>query len=384
MPLIYLSVFLLSTLLSYGITPALIRIAHIWNLLDIPTDRKCHREPTPYIGGIAVFISFWTVIFSALFFFYIYGSQIRDSLPLPSFFYNLQAWSPKILGVFIGGVLMLVIGILDDRFDLSPIVKFIGQSGAAVILLKIGLQVNLFQDFGLFGYFITYGWIIMLMNAFNFIDSIDGHCAGIALISTFIFFLLTQIVHQTAVALLIATFAGSLLGFLPYNFKPARTFLGDNGSLFIGYILSVITLLCRYNNMGNADNEVTPLIPILMFGIPLYDTVSVITVRILRGIPPWAGDRNHFAHRLVRLGMGDRTAVLASYFMAITLGLVALISTQIKTDLGSFLLLLLFGCIISIIALLEFYAALRIRLAEQLATQKKRRRDDIRQAEDRL
>jgi UDP-GlcNAc:undecaprenyl-phosphate/decaprenyl-phosphate GlcNAc-1-phosphate transferase len=376
----YLGAFALAALISRVLAPPLIHLAHQTNLLDHPTERKKHKKPTPFFGGLIIFASFWTVAGLGLLAAYFFPSMAAVHLQLPWIFEDILPWLPQISGVFLGSLVILLIGLWDDRFNLPPFIKFIGQSVAAIILLYIGLRVNLVHELGWFGYFVTYAWIILLMNAFNFIDSIDGHSLGIALISSFIFFFITQIIHQVAVALLVITFTGALYGFFPFNFKPARCFLGDNGSLFIGYMMSVITLLCRYSTPNTS--QLTPLIPILMFGVPLYDTLSVIVVRLLRGIPPWKGDRNHLAHRLVRLGMGERTAAMASYFIALTLGLVALLSTQITTNLGSFLLILLFVCIISIIALLEFYAAIRISMIEKLAGQKKRRREDIREAED--
>jgi UDP-GlcNAc:undecaprenyl-phosphate GlcNAc-1-phosphate transferase len=378
----YAGAFAFAALISRVLAPQLIHLAYQTNLLDHPTERKKHKKPTPFFGGLIIFTSFWITAGFGLLTAYFLTDSLALQMKLPWIFADILSWIPEIAGVFLGSLVILLIGLWDDRFNLSPIIKFLGQSVAAFILLYIGLRVNLVQELGWFGYFVTYAWIVLLMNAFNFIDSIDGHSLGIGLISAFFFFFITQIIKQKAVALLVITFGGSLYGFFPYNFKPARCFLGDNGSLFIGYMLSVITLLCSFSTPKTS--QLTPLIPILMFGVPLYDTISVVVVRLLRGIPPWQGDRNHLAHRLVRLGMGERTAAMASYFIATTLGLVALLSTQISTPLGSFLLILLFVCIISIIALLEFYAAIRISLVEQMAGKKKRRREDISEVEDSL
>ena len=197
---------------------------------------------------------------------------------------------------------------------------------------------------------------------YNVVRGVRG--AGIAV-------LLLEVAKQAVVGLFVAIFTSALLGFFPYNFKPARCFLGDNGSLFLGYIMSVITLLCRYN--GGASSKITPLIPILMFGVPIYDTVSVIVVRLFRGMAPWKGDRNHFAHRLVKLGMDEKAAAISSYFIALTLGLVALLSTQVVTFLGKFLILLIFVAVITIVAILEYYAASRIRMMERISDLKQRR-----------
>lgn len=378
--LLYLVSFAIAHSFARFLTPFFIGLAYRTNLLDHPFGRKQHKNPTPFFGGVVIFISFWGTVFLAGVMAYLFGGKLIQISEIPYVLRDIVPWTPKILGVFLGSAIVLIVGIWDDRFDLSPTIKFISQAAAAFILLLIGLRVNLVQELGWFGYFVTFVWIILLMNAFNFIDSIDGHCTGVALISTVMFFSLTQIMGQAAVSLVVLTFSGALFGFFKFNVKPAQCFLGDNGSLFIGYMMSVITLLCRYN--ARPDSVLSPLIPILMFGVPIYDTLSVIAMRLIRGIPPWKGDRNHFAYRLVRLGMGERVAALFSYFTALTLGLLAVLSTQVTTFLGNTLIVMLFVSIISIVAFLEYYATLHIQLVEKLAAQHKRRQEDIREAEE--
>lgn len=378
--LFYVLAFGFTFLISRLLTPRFIHLAFQTNLLDHPTGRKQHKKPTPFFGGVVVFISFWTVVFMGFLLAYLLHSYVPGMGAMPPILKDASPWLSKVLGVFFGSALVVVLGIWDDRFNLSPLVKFAGQSLAALILLGIGLQVNLAQELGGFGYIVTFFWVLLLLNAFNFIDSIDGHCAGIALISMVMFFCLTQLVGQSAVSLLVVAFTGALFGFFKFNVKPARCFLGDNGSLFIGYMMSVITLLCRYTS--KSQSPLSPMIPILMFGVPIYDTLSVIAVRLFRGIPPWQGDRNHFAHRLVKLGMGEKNAAVFSYFIALTLGLVALLTTQVTTFLGNLLIVFLFISIISIVALLEYYITLRISLMQQLAERKHRRKEDVQSAEN--
>lgn len=366
----YFLAFFVPFLVSFFLAPFFIDLAHRFRLLDYPTaDRKLHKKPTPNIGGVVLFITFWATIVLG-FFITSYFQDLNTALHLPALFHQPKSWFEKITWVFAGSLLITIIGFIDDRLRLNPLPKLIVQAISALILLNLGLQVNLVQQLGFIGFTITFVWILLLLNAFNFIDSIDGHCLGIAFISSLFFFAITLIVHQSAISLLVLVFSGTLGGLLPYNFKPARTFLGDSGSLFIGFMLSVITLLCRYNS--TPVSEITPLIPILLFGVPIYDMLSVIIVRTFRGIPPWKGDRNHLAHRLVKLGMGEKNAALFSYFIAVTLGLIALLTTQIDTPLGSVLVILIFFSIIAIIARLEFYAAAQIRLMEERAAMRQR------------
>ena len=363
-----------AAVIGYLSTNVFIGISNRFKLLDYPEGRKIHPRPMPFLGGAALFVSFWSTIFSgitAVAFF----SGIPTSPPgFSELLSSVSMMMPRLLGIFIGSLVIFLVGLYDDKFRWTPVRKLLGQCLAAVILMSLGLSINLVSGLGFLGYGITFVWILMIMNAFNFIDSLDGHCAGIALISTLTFFFITQIINQPLVGFLLASFAGALSGFLPHNFKPAKIFLGDNGSLFIGYLMAAFTLLCRYQ--VPEGTYATLFIPVLVFGVPIYDTLSVIIVRLARGRAPWEGDRNHFAHRLVKLGMSDRVAVIFSYFTAVTLGLVALLTTQVDF-FGAVLVGLIFFSIIGVIAFLEYYATDSLRKAEELARHHRRRRDDV-------
>lgn len=359
-------VFLLAIFLSHFLSRLFIRLAHRFDFLDYPTSRKRHKKPMPFLGGAAVFFSFWSVVGGGL-------------LVAQAWGVDLLALVPKIFGIFLGSLVMFGVGLVDDKIGLTPLQKLFGQVVAALVLMGLGFSINLVSVLGPAGYLITFVWILLIINAFNFIDSLDGHCAGIALISAGALFWITLIVGQPLAGFFIAAFAGALAGFLPRNFRPAKIFLGDNGSLFIGYMLAAFTLLCRYQREGFVD--ATVFIPVLIFGIPIYDTLSVITVRLRRGVAPWEGDRNHFAHRLVKMGMSDRVAVVFSYFIAVTLGLSAILTTQV-TFFGVGLIGLMFLSILGVIAFLEYYAAKRERIIERLAKTKRRRREDITRFEE--
>ncbi len=374
--LINLAVFSAAAIFCWIISPYFIRLAHRFNCLDYPHDRKAHAKPTPYLGGVGIFLTVWILYLPFWAFLYLSKSEV------PIYGAYSQATFMQIPGVFAGGVIVFVLGLLDDRFNLPPLLKFVIQGAAAVILMFFGAQVNLLLSLGFWGQLATFIWIMTIINAFNFIDSIDGHCTGVTLISCLVLFCIAGIVFQPLLATFVAILGGALLGFMPYNWKPARTFLGDNGSLFLGYMMAALTLLFSYRSANSQYSVITPFIPIFMFGVPIYDTLSVIVVRTFRGIPAWKGDRNHFAHRLVRLGMNEKIACLVSFFIVFTLGLVAILSTQVNTTIGKIVITILFVSVIGIIALLEYYAAGRIRIMEELAAQNKRRADDVRAAED--
>ncbi len=339
-----------------------IKLSHSYGFLDHPTDRKRHTKPMPLLGGAAIFVSFWGVVFTGIGAAYFLGRGIFDvQWPVLT---HILSLTPKVMTIFLGSLVIFLTGLIDDKFTLSPLQKLAGQFLAVFILLHSGLTINFIQNLGFWGDVITFIWVLLIINAFNFIDSLDGHCAGVALISALTFFWITQIIDQAMVGFFLITFAGVLAGFLIRNFRPASIFLGDNGSQFIGYMLSAFTLLCHYQ--GDQLHHITSFIPVLIFGVPIYDTASVIVVRLIRRLAPWKGDRNHFAHRLVKMGMSDRIAVIFSYFISVTLGLVAISTTQVSA-FGATLVGLIFMSIIGVIAFLEVYAARRQQVLEKLA-----------------
>lgn len=374
--LTHLAVFVTAVGASLFMTPLMEKISVRSGYLDYPGGRKQHARPTPLLGGVAVFVSFWGVVWVGL-----WVSRIVRSFGDVSWIPDTGSIMPQVAGIFLGSLILCIVGLLDDRYHWSPLRKLVGQVLAAGILLGLGLTINLFSAFGHFGYVLTLIWVLLIVNAFNFIDSVDGHCAGVALISATSFFWITQILHQPMVGLFLVTLCGALLGFLPRNFKPARIFLGDNGSLFVGYVMAAITLLAHYQ--APKGSYAGSLVPLLVFGVPIYDTVSVVCVRLRRGQAPWRGDRNHFAHRLVKMGMSEKVAVSFSYLTTLTIGFTAILTTQVQTLLGTILVILVFLSILSVIAFLEYYAARRQRIIDELMKTHRRRTDDVREAEDR-
>ncbi|MCG3175529.1 MAG: putative undecaprenyl-phosphate N-acetylglucosaminyl 1-phosphate transferase [Candidatus Omnitrophica bacterium] len=375
--LTHLAVFAAAVCVSWVLTRWMEDLSFRFGYLDYPGGRKQHERPTPVLGGVAIFISFWGVVWTGL-----WASRAVKALGGYDWIPDVAALTPQILGIFAGSLILCLVGLLDDRYHWSPLRKLAGQLVAALILLGLGLTINLFSGLGDIGYGLTLVWVLLIVNAFNFIDSVDGHCAGVALISATSFFWITQVLNQPMVGLFLVALCGALLGFLPRNFKPARIFLGDNGSLFLGYVMAAITLLAHYQNP--AGSPASALVPLLIFGVPIYDTVSVVCVRLRRGQAPWRGDRNHFAHRLVKMGMSDKIAVTFSYLTTLTIGFIAILTTQVHSTLGTALVLLVFLCILSVIAFLEFYAARRQRVIDELIRTHRRRREDIREAEDRM
>jgi UDP-GlcNAc:undecaprenyl-phosphate/decaprenyl-phosphate GlcNAc-1-phosphate transferase len=355
--------------LVYFLAPFFIRIAHENKLLDYPQGRKKHRKPTPYLGGVVIYLAFWGTI--VIFMPVLLVTNILTHQMTLGFILGNDLW---VMGgsIFLGSTIMLVTGFLDDVYDLHPLIKLAVQFASAMLLVLSGLEIESIFRWGILAKIITILWIVVILNAFNFIDSMDGHCTGIALISSVTFFVMCQIIFQPLVACFTAIIIGALLGFMKFNARPASIFLGDNGSLFIGYILASITLVCQYQDVSFYG--ITSLAPLLVFGVPIYDTISVTAVRLSRGAPLWKADRNHFAHRLERLGMSENSSVFFSCFLAMCLGLLAVLTTQISTLLGSFLVMMLFSSIILMVAYLEYYSAKRTSLSISLLHRMRRNR----------
>lgn len=357
-------IFLAAGLLSYGLGFFLIRLSRRLNFLDYPGDRKIHPQPVPFMGGMGVFVSFWLVILAGIVLAFFFDDRIPFLKVHDDLVSGIRFLTPQVLGIFWGSFIILVVGFLDDKFRWPPIQKMLGQFVAIAVLLGPGFRINLAADWQVVGYLITFIWVFLIINAFNFIDSLDGHCAGIALISSLMFFWIVQIIRQPLDGFLLIAFAGALFGFLFHNFKRDKMFLGDNGSLFIGYMMAAFTLLSQYHEPQST--LATTFIPVLIFGVPIYDTVSVVAVRILRGIPPWKGDRNHFAHRLVKIGMSQKVAVIFSYFIAFAIGHIAILTTQVNA-FGAVLIGVIFVSILGMIAFLEFYVTREITMKRKRA-----------------
>ena len=354
-------IFLTAAGASHLLTNSFINFSHRFSFLDYPGLLKKHPKPTPYLGGVAVFLSFWITVFAGIVIVYIFGNKPGALEYSSRLFAGILTMQPKLFLIFIGAVIILVIGLLDDRFHWSPLVKLIGQIIASFVLMSAGFKIDLFSFLGVWQDGLTLVWILLIINAFNFIDSLDGHCVGIAFISSSFFFVFASNTNQPLVGLLILAFCGVMLGFLAYNFSPAKVFLGDNGSLLVGYFMATFSLICKYQR--TSTNSISLLIPLLIFGIPLYDTFSVILVRLYRRIPPWKGDRNHFAHRLVKVGLSEKAAVILSYFISFITGGIALLISQVDS-LAAFLIVLIFLSIVFLIAFFEFYIAKHFRYVE--------------------
>lgn len=301
--------------LSVVLTRAVIWLAPKMGLVDIPGGRKGHIHPTPLGGGVAMFVAFGIPLLI-----------FRDDFIrlIPAQFSHIRISTSRMLWVFlIGGGFMAVVGALDDKFGLRPFMKLLAQVaiGIGVYFFCPALRITLFVQQGFLIAMYTVVWMVVVTNAFNLMDNMDGLSAGVALVICVVLFSVGVDAEQWFLSLVALLFCTSLVGFLIFNFPPAKVFMGDAGSLFIGFIMWGLTSGMTYYSKGQPIYLV--VMPLLLLGVPLYDMVSVILIRVREGRPIFQGDRSHFSHRLVGLGMTVREAVLTIYLVSLTVALTA-------------------------------------------------------------
>ncbi len=355
--LIYLYVFDVSFVLALILTPGFKRLSFQWKYVDEPDrERKIHTEAMPLLGGAAIFCAFAAnVIFNYLF---ILPLGSRVDLPLIDMpdvkMYLDGAFSvwPKLLVIVLGGGLMVALGMYDDKCELNPRAKLIAQVVIALLVALAGIRITAFIHNRFINYLMTVLWIVTITNAMNFLDNMDGLCAGIGLVCASLFGFIAGIQHEYFVCLLAVALAGGLLGFLPHNFKPATIFLGDAGSHFVGYMLAVLPICVTFYHHGKTPTWLPVLIPLLVLAVPLFDLVMVMWIRIRHGQPVYWGDVNHLSHRLVRLGLPQSWAVTLIYLITLTLGLGATILLWSQMT-AALIVIVQALCILAVITLLE-------------------------------
>lgn len=305
--------FSVAFLASLGLTVPVRRLALRYGLVDHPGPRKVHVNPMPLLGGIAIYLGFALAILFTLH----------------------AAPEQQVVGILGGATLVAIVGILDDGGFLHHQVKlFIGMPLAGVFLIVSGIRAQLFSQFfpGTLGSVLDIGftlfWVVGITASFSILDHMDGLCAGIASVASLFFTLSAAFNGQTMVRTLGAATLGAALGFLRWNFNPAKIFMGDGGAMFLGFLMATLGLKIRPQG---AEFPVTWLIPILILGVPIFDTTLVSISRARRGLLPFTSPgKDHTAHRLSNLGLGHRGAVLVLYALAIFSGTLALASSYLS------------------------------------------------------
>ncbi|RKY19722.1 MAG: hypothetical protein DRQ55_10055 [Planctomycetota bacterium] len=291
--------------LALFVTPLTIRVATTFKIHDAPDGRlKKHTQATPYLGGLAVATSF-IIAYGVL------------STP--------QTTDYQAMAMLVGGFMVLLLGLYDDLTNLSPAVKFLGQLLAAFVIYKGGVQVHIgsLPEWGNMA--LTLLWVTGIANAFNIIDIMDGLAAGTATIAALFLFGISVVTEeQQVVPFMAIALAGSLVGYLRFNFNPARIFLGDTGSLFVGFTVGCLSMIVSYTGQRSGENHLALAAPLVLLSVPIFDTAFVAWHRARKGIPFFRGSPDHFALRLRQRGLSVRQVVLRTYGVAGFLGLLTL------------------------------------------------------------
>lgn len=331
---------IISVVVAYAATPLSIRIANKFGIIDKPKDeRRVHKKPIPRFGGMGIFL----------------GSMAALIIP--------AGMNNKIQVAMIGGALMYLLGIIDDILDIKPLVKFSGQVAIASLVYALGVRITFISNFfGLklaysntnlmlsagVGYLVTVIWIVGITNAVNLMDGLDGLAAGstaiMALSLAYVAYIHGARLGSMPVCIALVAVAGGCLGFLPYNFSPAKTFMGDGGALYLGYMIAVLSVISPLKQA----TIVGALIPILTLAVPIFDTLFAMLRRTLKHESIMHADKGHLHHHLMAAGFGQRRSVLIMYGIVGIMGIVAvLISRELYKDaFFLFLIALLYLCII--------------------------------------
>lgn len=310
--LFMMAALIFAAIVSFVATPLVKLLAVKVGAVDVPKDnRRMHKVPIPRMGGLAIFLAF---IFSVLIF-----SDI----------------TPQIQGILLGAVMIVVLGVMDDIMTLRALPKFAVQILAAVVVVMHGVKIefltNPFPGDGLtylalpnwLSVTVTVIWIVAITNAVNFIDGLDGLAVGVSGISAATMLVVALMVSENNVALIMAALLGACLGFIPYNFNPAKIFMGDTGSTFLGFILATISI----QGLFKLYAIISFAVPFLILGIPIFDICFAIIRRVAKGQNPMQADRGHVHHRLIDMGFSQKQSVAITYMLTAILGLAAVVLT---------------------------------------------------------
>ena len=318
----FLVAFAVSVILTFPVRHLALRLG----IVDRPGTRKIHSKPMPLLGGVAIYLGLIAAVLRAFH----------------------SAMSREVVAVVAGATLLLLVGILDERGFLHHQIKlFIGMPIAAVFLLLSGIRAHVFSEFfgGTFGVFLdiclTLFWSVGITAAFSILDHMDGLCAGIVMIASAFFAFSANDSGQTIVWALASCVMGAALGFLFWNFNPARIFMGDGGAMMLGFLMATLGLMLH---PANAEFPIAQIVPILILGVPVFDTTLISISRSRRGLIPFTSPgKDHSAHRLTNLGLKQRGAVLSLYAVAVAFGAAGLALPQLTGNtayalLGSLIL----------------------------------------------
>ena len=332
MPIHYWA-FAVACVVSVLVTPAVILLAKKTGAMDAPNARKVHKKPIPRIGGLAIYAGFTAAIIFVAIKFGLDAEMVKETV-----------------GLVVSSSLIVALGLVDDYKNLPAKIKLLGQIGAAAVLVlffdvRIDFVTDPFGDYIYLEWFAlpaTMFWLVGLTNTVNLIDGLDGLAAGVAAIASFTIMLIALEQSFVLVAVMTAALAGAALGFLKYNFNPAQIFMGDTGSMFLGFMLAGISVTGAVKSVAT----IALVVPVFALGLPILDTTFAIVRRLRGGVPIFKPDKGHLHHRLLSVGFTQRQAVLLMYVISALFGLSAIAMTEVSRQVAVLILLIIVVAII--------------------------------------
>ncbi len=322
---VYLTAFLGGCFVTWLLTPMWRKLARIWGVLDCPSSEKHkkHNKSTPLLGGAAIFSGWLLAIIAGVVLVVICGQDLGTDIS--QYQAGVIKVAPRLAALLLGGVAALLLGLYDDVRSLKAAPKFIGQFLIALLAVHYGgVRITLFVDNTIFSYAVTVFWFMLLMNSINFLDNMDGLAAGTVGIALAFFTFVAAYNQQFFIAALAAVSTGAVAGFWCYNRSPASIFMGDSGSHFIGYLTAVISASTTYYCHDYSLSRFPVVLPLFILAIPLFDTATVVWIRVRNRKPFWIGDHNHISHRFLRMGLTRAQSVRAVHLAQIILSLCVL------------------------------------------------------------
>ena len=351
MPIIYPTAFTAAFLVSVILTAAARKLALATGFVAHPRQDRFHKETTALGGGIAIFTTIALFCITAVIL-----VQVRCAIPANKIGISLSDFAGKIQQLVIiitCSAVLFGLGLWDDIKSLGPGTKLLVQFATAFIVAYFAdVRVELFIESKIITSIISAFWIVLIINVFNFLDNMDGASAGIALIVSLILFSTSTLSGQTLVSGFALIFAGTLAGFMAFNFFPASIFMGDAGSLVVGFFVALLTLRTTYYQHTETNRWYIVFMPLVIMALPLYDFISVTLLRIKQGKSPFIGDTQHFSHRLKKRGLSEAQTVLTLYLATLATGLGAIVLKILDSAYGM-LVFIQTIMVLAIIAILE-------------------------------
>ena len=323
-------IFSIAFVVAFFMTPFVKNLAIKLNAVDVPKDnRRVHKKPIPRLGGLAILMGF---VMSLVYYLIMVGLG------------NTDVFNSKILGLLLGIIIIEIAGVWDDIKPIRAWTKLLFQIAAAAVVVGFGVRIEEisnpfvadgFISLGVWSIPITMIWIVGITNAINFIDGLDGLAAGVATISSLSLLFIAVYLNQWQTIVLAAGLAGATMGFLPFNFNPAKIFMGETGSAFLGFTLGTISIM----GLVKSYTAIAIIVPLVVLGLPIFDTAFAIIRRVLSGKSPMQADRGHLHHRLVDSGLSQKQSVIILYIISAFLGLAGIV--LIETELWKFVVLIL-------------------------------------------